>query len=245
MPKMNYQNHVEMKRKVVNGIVITHMLPGAYPGVITNKINMKAGTKFDPAVFSKDEKIQIFFTTNGKGYFGTPNKAYNFEEDSVFVPNFDVEPVFIQAATDVEILHIIFRLSDWDKKEIYNTIMTLPRFHKMTDSLQYEEPFKGPGVKSFLILEHEFLGRASLGAVIGQGPTFSGEHSHPDLVQWYFALPGSRFTYKVEKEDAETVEGGDITFTGVKKVHSSKVEAGDKFDYIWFEMIVPEERSRK
>lgn len=238
----SYQSHKDMKKEFVDGISVFNMLEGVYPGVVTAKVNMQAGTKWVPEVYGKDDKIQIFFTTEGRGYFATPSKAYNFDGNYVFVPNFDEETVFIQAATDVEILHLSFELSDWDKKELYETIMTLPRFHKMEDSLQYEEPFKGPGMKSYLILEHEFLGRASLGAVIADGPNVNGEHSHPDLVQWYYALPGSKFTYTVEGEGTYEVEGGDLTFTGVKRVHSSETPANAKIDYIWFEMIVPEER---
>ena len=238
----SYQSHKEMKQNFVEGVSVFNMLEGAYPGVVTAKVNMKAGAKWEPEVFSSDDKIQIFFTTAGKGYFALPSKAYNFDGCYVFVPNFDIEPMFVQAATDVEILHMVFELSEWDKKELYETIMTLPRFHKMEDSLQYEEPFKGPGMRSYLILEHEFLGRASLGAVIANGPNTNGKHSHPDLVQWYYALPGSKFSYTVDGEGTYEVEGGDITFTGVKKVHSSFTPEGEKIDYIWFEMIVPEER---
>ena len=242
MHNNNYQSHKDMKVEWKGGVGICEMLPGAYPGVSTRKVLVKAGTKWEPEVYADDDKIQIFFTISGEGYFGTPKRAYNFEEYYVFVPKFDTEPIFVQAATDVEVFHMIFTLSDWDKKELHDTIMTLPRFHKMTDSLRYEEPFKGPGVKSYLILEHEFLGRASLGAVIGEGPTFNGDHAHPDLVQWYYAFPGSKFSYTVKDEGTVDVEGGDLTFTEVKKVHSSETKAGDKIDYIWFEMIVPEER---
>lgn len=238
----NYQSHNEMKKNFVNGVSIFNMLEGAYPGVVTAKVNLEAGTVWRPEVYGKEEKIQIFFTTDGKGYFGTPSKAYNFDGNYVFVPAFDRESVFVQAATDVELLHFIFELSDWDKKEIEECIMTLPRFHKMEDSLQYEESFKGKGMKSYLILEHEFLGRASLGAVIANGPNVNDKHSHPDLVQWYYALPGSKFTYSVDGEGTYEVEGGDFTFTGVKKVHRSETPVGAKIDYIWFEMIVPEER---
>jgi len=238
----SYQSHKEMKKEFVNGVSVFNMLEGAYPGVVTAKVNLQAGTKWVPEVYSNDDRIQIFYTTAGRGYFATPIKAYNFEENYVFVPNFDTNPILVQAATDVEIIHFIFELSDWDKKEIYNTIMTLPRFQKMEDSLQYEEPFKGEGMKSYLVLEHEFLGRASLGAVIAKGPNTNGKHAHPDLVQWYYALPGSKFSYTVDGEGTFDVEGGDMTFTGIKKVHSSETPKDEKIDYIWFEMIVPEER---
>lgn len=239
----SYQSHNDMKVEYVDGVSVFNMLEGAYPGVVTAKVNLKAGTRWDPEVYSNDDRIQIFFTTVGSGYFATPEKAYNFDEYYVFVPNFDASPVFVQAATDVEMLHLVFELSEWDKKEIEECIMTLPRFHKMEDSLQYEESFKGEGMISYLILEHEFLGRASLGAVLAKGPNLNGEHAHPDLVQWYYALPGSKFSYTVKDEGTVDVEGGDMTFTGVKKIHSSETKAGEKIDYIWFEMIVPEERN--
>ena len=62
-------------------------------------------------------------------------------------------------------------------------------------------------------------------------------HIHNELAQWYFPLPGSEFIYTAGGEEVH-MTGGDLSFTPTGFWHGSKVEAGKKCDYIWFEMCI-------
>ena len=229
------QRSADIVEQFTNGLSRFEMLPGAYPEVQTYKCTLKAGAKWEPELYSFEDKIQIFFFAKGTGYIGTPKCAYNITEYAVFVPYFDNEPFFLQAGTDLEFLHIVGKMDEYDKKHMNEYRITLPRFRTMSDSWTYFEPFKGPGVKAVMLLEHRALGRYSMGATLGKGPTFNGDHVHHDLEQWYYALPGSRFSYTADGEQID-VSGGDFTYITEGVYHASNAAEGDTFDYIWFEL---------
>ena len=85
--------------------------------------------------------------------------------------------------------------------------------------------------------EHRNLGRLSMGCVKGNGPIEIGQHIHNELAQWYFPLPGSDFIYTAGGEEVH-MTGGDLSYTPTGFWHGSRVEAGKKCDYIWFEMCI-------
>jgi gentisate 1,2-dioxygenase len=62
-----------------------------------------------------------------------------------------------------------------------------------------------------------------------------GQHIHNELVQWYIPLPGSKLTY-IAGGDQYPMKGGDVSFTPTGFHHGAQAEAGDSYDYIWFEL---------
>lgn len=218
-----------------NGLSRQPILVNEYAQCAFERCMMKAGTRWDPELFKFEEKCQIFLFIKGTGYIGTRTEAHNITETAVYVPDFDKVPFFIQAGSDLEFIHILPVMSKWDQESMSSSHIVLPRFRLLSEGWTYSEPFKGPGVKSAIMLEHRELGRFSMGATLGVGPTFSGEHVHNELEQWYIALPGSSFTYTAGDEKLKVL-GGDVTYTTHGFRHGSTVDEDEKLDYIWFEL---------
>ena len=115
--------------------------------------------------------------------------------------------------------------------------MSLPRFRGVSEAWHYKEDFTGADIQQMMMLEHRNLGRLSMGANFGTGPNYIGQHIHNELAQWYFPLPGSDFIYTAGGEEVH-MTGGDLSYTPTGFWHGSRVEAGKKCDYIWFEMCI-------
>lgn len=239
MSKMKFQKGVDTKLEFFDGFAKTTMLPGAYEATDVNKCVLKAGHKWEAEFYNFEDKVQMIFFVDGKGYITLPNQAFNITEPAVFVPSFDSEKFVVKAAenTDLEFLQFVCKQSDFDKKMMNTIRTTLPRFKLLSDAETYEEPFKGPGVKSPILIMHRLFGKFSMGANIGNGPTYVGTHIHYDLVQWYYPFKGSRIQYTADGETVEMV-GGDLSYIPKAVKHSSKTAKGDKCDYVWFEVAV-------
>jgi quercetin dioxygenase-like cupin family protein len=235
MAVISIAKKANIEQKFVNGFAKGIMLPGSYPGVEAYKCALKAGCRVDPEAYK--DKTQILFFTKGTGYIGTPKKAYNITQEAVFVPLFNTEKFFIQAGSDLEFLEILVTLTDADTKRLGEMHMALPHFRLLSDCDRYEEVFKGPGVLSYSILTFRRLARALMGATIGAGPSFVGEHAHDSLQQWVYGLPAAAFRFRADGEEVEVREG-DWVHIPEKAKHSVEAKAGERINYIWFEMIV-------
>lgn len=235
--EMMIQKGKDTKLEFVNGFARTTMLPGAYPDVDVNKCVLKAGHSWEPELYNFEDKVQVFFFAGGKGYIGMPNEAFTISEPAVFVPYFDNQKFIIKAGEDydLEFLQFVCKQTDFDKKAMNTIRTTLPRFKLMSECETYEEPFKGPGTKSPILIQYRLFGKFSMGATTGKGPNYVGQHVHPDLVQWYYILPGSRLIYTAGGKTVEMV-GGDLSFTNHNVSHGSIAEEGDVYDYVWFEV---------
>jgi hypothetical protein len=222
-----------------NGLSKQKILVGEYSQAAFETCAMQPGAQWTPHRYKVEEKNQIFLFTSGKGYITTPRKAFNITEVSVFVPEFDTEVFEIHASADspcnLEFIHIETLMSAYDITCMREARMSLPRFRGLSQGWTYEEDFKGPGTTSIMLLEHRNLGRLSMGATLGQGPSFVGQHIHNELEQWYHPLPGASFTYTADGEELR-LEAGDLSYTAHGFYHGSKAAQGEKFDYIWFEL---------
>jgi mannose-6-phosphate isomerase-like protein (cupin superfamily) len=235
MSKTIVQRKENIKKEFNNGLARMEILVNTYDQAKFYHCTMKAGATWEPKQYTEEDKCQIFLFTNGTGYIAMDKVAHNITETAVFVPNFDKDKFVFHAGTDMEFVQIICIMGEYDKIAFAESTLTLPRFRLLSDCWTYEERFKGPGVKSYMMIEHRNLGRFSMGATIGYGPSYVGEHVHPDLEQWYMVLPGSGFTYLSDGEEIP-MSGGDISFTSHGAYHGCKAKTGQKFDYVWFEL---------
>lgn len=239
MALIKVAREADLRRHFVDGLSRQAVLVGEYAAASFEKCALKAGAVWAPPLYAMEERQQLFLFSKGAGYITTPRRAFNITEVSVFVPEFDSESFEIHAASDspgpLEFLHIETLMSDYDKKCMREARMTLPRFRGLSECWTYEENFKGPGTKSLMLIEHRNLGRVSMGATLGRGPSFVGEHIHNELEQWYYALPGSSFTYFAGDEEVR-LNGGDLSYTRHGSKHGSKTADGERFDYVWFEL---------
>lgn len=239
MSKIDYMKSADLEKNFVNGLSRSELLPDTFDEVKIYKCALKAGEVFDVKLYSQTDKMQLFFFLNAGGYIALPKQAFNITGKAVFVPNFDKEKVEFHAGNeDLEFLHFIGEISEYDKMRLGNIHIVLPRFRLLDDAWEYTEGFTGDAgsnVKSHMVIEHRFLGRYSMGWNCGKGPTFIGEHKHPDLEQWYYIFQGSEFTYFAGDEEIR-VEGGDITHIGMDVPHGSKANEDQYLNYIWFEL---------
>jgi quercetin dioxygenase-like cupin family protein len=218
-----------------SGVSRVPVLAGEYKDVAFYQYIVKAGACVEPELYAFGDKCQLFFFAGGTGYITTPRDAYNIKEPSLFVPDFDKEKFTIHSTGDLVFLQIIPNLSDYDRADMTGTHITLPRFRPLSQAWTYQEHFKTPGVTSYMMIEHRNLGRLSMGVVTGGGPGVVGQHIHNELQQWYYALPGADYTC-VSGEEEFDVQGGDLCYFPMGTYHGSKVEAGKRFDYMWFEL---------
>lgn len=218
-----------------NGLCRLNVLPGEYKDVELYKCTLAAGAKWEPDLYPEKEKVQLILFSKGTGYVATPRQAFNINEVAVFVPRFDQESFFIQADSELEFLQIVATLSDYDRENMEESRISLPRFRPVSQAWTYEENFKTADIESYTLIEHRMFGRLSMGVVYGKGPNVVGQHIHNELEQWYYALPGARFTYQVSGEEIEFQEG-DLSYTPHGNYHGTSAESGQPFDYMWFEL---------
>lgn len=234
MSKIQAVKREELEMKQVEpGLEKGWMLPDMLEGVETIKCRQAAGSKVTPQLYSS--KIQIFFFTRGTGYIGTKKEAYNVTEVAVYIPMQDTEEFFIQAGTDMEYLHFIVEMNEFDHTEFNKVRVVLPYFCLLSNCVQYYEGFKGPSVKSYTIVEHDNLARISMGVVTGEGPDDVGEHVHDTLQQWYYGLDGGKFSFSAGGDSVQ-MEEGDFSCIPPQTPHSVHSSAGEKINYVWFEM---------
>jgi quercetin dioxygenase-like cupin family protein len=237
MSVIKVAKRAEMNMEFSNGFACYEMLPGCHPDVISYKCVLKAGSRVDPEMFSETEKSQVFFFTKGVGYVGTEDGAFNFDEEAVFVPLFNKKKFYFYAVTDVEYVELQITLTSKDIEEMKEYRMTLPRFRLLSNCDRYEEGFKDPRIVSHNVIIQSRLARVSVGTVEGTGPDKVGTHSHPNQIQWFYALGGGKFTLHAD-DDSMAMEDGDWAFIPVKAEHSVETAAGDTLRYMWFEIIV-------
>lgn len=215
-----------------NGISRAEMLPGMVEGVNTYKCVVKAGTVVELETFG--DRTQIYYFTKGQGFVVTDNKAFNIDEPAIFIPNMDLEKNVLHAVTDMEFLQLICTMLPEDYERFEKWHIELPRFCPTSQSIRYKEGFRPDGIKAYSILDTDFLTRMTMGAIIGTGPNKAAPHSHNNLRQWYYGMPGTSFIYRAAGEEIELKEG-DWAYIPTDIEHAIEVEEGKFVHYVWFE----------
>lgn len=214
------------------------MLPGSMEGVITNKCILKKGSSISPELYS-DKAVALFFF-NGTGSIKTSDKTFSITERCLYCPNFDKEVYTITADTDLEYLEFIQEFSDDDKKHFEMYHIVLPWFNSFSNWHLYTEGFRDEELRSYAILHQYYLGRMSMGEVVGPAEARLEPHSHPELYQWFYALPGTdSFFFKANDEEITVNEGDWICIPNQVSHIVSPMKTGDHIDYVWFEVVVP------
>ena len=232
-------NHADLKRTFEAGISGERILAETCPEVSLELCVLKAGATKEFQVYSRQDKMQIFAFTGGCGMVKSGKTLFTIDEKSVFIPDFDREPVSVTAGDcDLEFIHITGPMNDTDRRQMDHCQYVLPRFVKFSQVIQYTERFtqeSGAKVKQHSVIAGRHLGRYTMGWVIGQGPDFVGQHTHPTLEQWYFMLDGADFTYDAG-DNAIDVKAGDVSFTPHGTSHGSTCKEDGFIHYIWFEL---------
>ncbi len=233
-------SHNDIRFDMNDDFGIFDILPGTCPGITIKKCRLSPGCSVLPRVYSRQDKMQIFFFTRpGGGMLRAGNRFFALKEQGVFVPAFDRDPLTITAGHEaLEYLHIIGPMTDIDRRQMDRCSFVLPKMTFLSDSIEYTERFtqeSGSHVVSHSILAGRHLGRYTMGWNIGAGPDFIGQHTHPTLEQWYFMLDDSDFIYRAGNQNIH-VEAGDISFTPHGTSHGSECDSNGYINYVWFEL---------
>ena len=215
----------------------TEILKDTCPGIRICKCRLKAGAEIELEVYGEDDKMHFF--TGGSGVLRSGNKIYSVDDQAVFIPDFDREPVILTAGEEeMRLIRITGPMTEVDHRQMKNCQYVLPRFVRLRESIEYTERFtqeSGSKVVSHGIIAGRHLGRYTMGLNIGAGPDFIGQHTHPTLEQWYFMIDGSDFTY-VAGGDKIPVKEGDVSFTPHGTSHGSECTKEGFINYVWFEL---------
>ena len=221
-------------KSLTNGYGEIEWLPRTHKYVRGFKCILKAGSTVSPKLFA--DKTVVFIFSQGIGYVTTPQKAFNINEISFFVPEFNKDHYSIVAATDMEYMMIITDMvqSDWDAYE--NLHVVLPLFRKLSESEPYVQNCKGPKTESWSVIHSGTLARVLMGVVRAEGAgegTF--EKGHPSVDQWNYALPTADFELSVDNKDTVDQYEGDWSFVPAGLDHALTGKKGKKTFYVWFE----------
>lgn len=234
MAVIKYQKKEDMIFETMkDGMERTEMLPGMVEGVHTYKCKIKAGAVI--ALKALKDQTEIFYFTKGEGYITTPKKAFNINEPSLFIPNMDKEVNTLHAATDMEFIQMTCVMLPEDHEQFEHWHIALPRFCPLSSCIEYVEGFRPEGIKAYSILDTHFLTRMTVGAIIGKGPNKADPHSHDNLYQWYYGMPGTRFLYRAEDEEIELMDG-DWAFIPTDVSHAIEIKENENVNYVWFEI---------
>lgn len=229
----------ELQQSFENGYSAYRILEETCPDVSLQLCTLKAGVKRTFETFSRQEKMQIFVFTAGEGAVLCGTRIFVIDEQSVFIPDFDQDTLELAAGErDLEFIHIVGTMNDTDRRQMDHCQYVLPRFVKFSQAIQYTERFtqeSGAKVKQHSIIAGRHLGRYTMGWVIGKGPDFVGQHTHPSLEQWYFMLQGADYTYEAGSVPIKVKEG-DVSFTPHGTSHGSSCDENGFINYLWFEL---------
>ena len=243
MRVIHYQKKEDMYFEIMeNGVLRAEMLAGMVDGVHTYKCRVKAGDVLELEIFSGC--TQLFYFTYGEGFIVTRKEAYNVKEPSLFLPDIDNGHNELHAVTDMEFLHFVSLMLPEDVERFNKWHITMPRFCPVSQCIQYRECFRPESIKAYSILDTDFLTRMTMGAIIGTGPNKAEPHSHENLYQWYYGMPGTKFIYKAAGEEIELCEG-DMAFIPTDIEHAISVEKGECVNYVWFEIELTKDEMRK
>lgn len=234
-----YVRDEDIKREYKDGICEVPMLPGNFKGHVHTKVYLKAGTTYYPEKTYTDKTV-IYIFGAGKGYVATNDACYSIEELSFFVADLDNGKYAIHAATDMEFMHLVVDMNEYDLKIYGECHYKLPYFRSLHQCPQYVQNCKGPTTENWMILAGRNVGRVSLGVchAIGQEGVDEGtiEKGHTGVHQWNYCLGDSDFVLTVEGNEPITCKGGDWSFIPAGLDHSMIPSAlGKELFYVWFE----------
>ena len=168
---INITRKEDIMLKFCDGYAKTEVLKDAYPLVRTYKCLLKAGYTVEPEIYS--DKIQVFSFTSGTGYICGKKKAYNIDELSFYIPDFDREKFSFYAAEDMEITLWVVDMLESDKAAYEDTHMVLPSFKRFSECEPYDQSCKGPHTKSWTVIAAvsytHLAGEAGYASIFGSG----------------------------------------------------------------------------
>lgn len=220
-----------------NGLQRGEMLPGSMEGVSTYRCVLKAGSKIHPE--KESQRLHVFFFISGTGRIVTPKKTFEITERCVFCPRMDEQDYTFEADTELVYLQLVQTLSEKDKVNFEKYHIVLPWFNTLSNWHIYVEGFRDEALRTYSVLPQYYVSRMSLGEVVGPGEARLEPHSHPELYQWFCALPGTDpFHFRADDEEVEVNEGDWICIPNNAE-HIVLTDPEKHIDYIWFEMVVP------
>lgn len=223
---MNYEN-----------LTVREMAKDSHSEFQIYECELKAGSRLEPELLAQTDRMQMFFFLNTTGYVATKKRAWNIEAESLFTPNFNKEPFFIEAGEkDLKFVWFKGVMNSYDEKEYVDYHIILPCMRQKLEGFRYTESFTGKAGSSIetrrLVLDTAF-GRWYVGMAEGCGSdAFVAPHTQEHLQQWNYCLPESKFTYMIDGVEHEA-EAGDTLFIPKGSEFSAKAHDDGAIRYLW------------
>ncbi len=198
------------------GLIRRELSAGTHPEIALYECTLKAGCRYEPELLDLEDRMQMFFFVNTTGYVATKNRAWNIEEQGIFIPNYKKEAFWIEAgAEELKFIHVIGVMNAYDQKEYIDYHIVLPTMRGKSQSFKFTEYYTGKLGSTLesrrLVLDTAF-GRWFVGMNDGEGQNaFVGKNTQAHLQQWYYVLPNSHFKYTIDDIESEA-RSGDIIF---------------------------------
>ena len=226
---------VEMKR--TEGLTRREMAAGTHPDLKLYECVLKAGSRYEPELYGLKDRMQMFFFVNATGYVATKNRAWNIDEQGIFIPNYDKEAFWIEAGKeDLVFVHIVGVMNAYDEKEFIDYHIILPNMRRRSECFRFTEYYTGKIgslIESRRLVLDTAFGRWFVGMDDGEGEeAFVGKHANEHLHQWNYVLPGSHFKYIVDGKEGEA-KSGDVIFIPKVAVNSARPVGGRGIHYLW------------
>lgn len=223
--------------KEVSGLERKVLAKDSHPELELYECRLQPGCRYEPDLYALTDSMQMFFFVNATGYVATKNRAWNIEEQGIFIPNFDKEPFWIEAGSkELLFVHIVGNMNAYDEKEFIDYHIILPNMRGKSKCFRFTESFTGKAGSTIesrrLVLDTAF-GRWFVGMDDGEGAdAFVAPHMHEHLQQWNYVLPDSNFKYTVDGKSYEA-NPGDAYYIPKGKQHSAEPEEGQGIHYLW------------
>lgn len=221
----------------VEGLTKRELAAGSHPELKLYECTLKAGCRYEPELFDLTDRMQMFFFVNATGYVATKMRAWNIEEQGIFIPNYKKEKFWIEAGEhDLTFVQIIGVMNAYDQKEYIDYHIILPNMRGKSQCFRFTEYYTGKlgsTIESRRLVLDTAFGRWFVGMNDGEGEeAFVGEHVLEHFQQWNYVLPGSDFKLTVDGIESEA-KAGEAYFIPKGSVQSAKPNPGGGIHYLW------------
>lgn len=217
----------------------TEMCSGLIDGVTPYHHTIIAGSQMD--FEANIRKYHIMTLVQGTAVFMVEGKEYRFDERVTFIPGLD-QKMTIKAETDVQLMEILFEMTDEDFDEIEKFNTEFPYMQVYKTSMQYKDKCKTNKTINRIMVEQRHVPRFAMGSVESYGPDHVGQHPHPMLDQYFFSFPENNMTVLIEDERVP-MPGNTLLYIPLGSNHGVEVKEGEVMHYTWIDFLVDREES--
>lgn len=229
------------RKETGKDVLRTPVLESACDRVQMTRYIVKAGTAWQPDLYSRPQVTQMILFLGGKGYVTTETRAFNITEPALFVPEFDKEAVTVKAVgEDLECLQIVSRMNEEDCNQINKSHMVFPKFKPFSEAWENTmNTIDAPdsNMRAFVLIENRKLGANNMGIFCSAGPGSSRtlEDKLPAYDHFVIALDGADYLLTAGGETVE-IKAGDAAYIPKQTPFAFSCKENGKIHHVWYSL---------